>query len=544
MTYYDLLEVKNNASDEVIRMAYKALAKKYHPDTTMENKEEAEVIMKQINEAYEVLTDQDKRRRYDEYLFGKSNENEEINKEKMNEEESNNSQDNNANYGNDNIYNKMEDNRKVKLLPTMILSTIIWIISIGFDSIIGVIISLILIINKYGKLRGYRFRRFIAGTYIVFIGLMLWTMLSSPTNNANDIEDVKEVAGSNINDSTKEEPVNNDNESSQSIDDVIISNEEDNTEEGMNTVGVETAINDEKLRDSQLVNELLITDPKFITAYANLNKIKLYDNLILNAEKADEPGIKKLFELSIDPSNAVFIKEDSEFLKGSSYNLTLENSNIAYFGDMKDNKPHGYGMVGRLISYPDLVTIEYIGEFKDGKYSGEGSLFYVPNEDDIDRMYRIYGENEYIEHINSELVHLIYEGEFKNGKFDGKGNYYNYPDNLYFYYYSGPGMFLDAQEYPRYIDYLKTIKDLDIIVGEFSKGDLSNGKLYSNGYLLYDGEFAEFQYHGKGKLYFQKSTQLQYNGEFSRGYFDGKGTLYDESGNKLYSGEWKDGDYK
>ena len=55
MNYYDLLEVKNNASDEVIRMAYKALEKKYHPDTTMENKEKAEAIMKQINEAYEVI---------------------------------------------------------------------------------------------------------------------------------------------------------------------------------------------------------------------------------------------------------------------------------------------------------------------------------------------------------------------------------------------------------------------------------------------------------------------------------------------------------
>ena len=67
--YYDILEINKNASPEIIEKAYKTLAKKYHPDLQNEaNKSEAEEILKQINEAYETLSNSDKRRAYDENL--------------------------------------------------------------------------------------------------------------------------------------------------------------------------------------------------------------------------------------------------------------------------------------------------------------------------------------------------------------------------------------------------------------------------------------------------------------------------------------------
>lgn len=65
MTYYDILEVSQTASIEVIRMAYRALAKKYHPDTYTGDAGFAEYKMKQINEAYDVLSTPEKRRAYD-----------------------------------------------------------------------------------------------------------------------------------------------------------------------------------------------------------------------------------------------------------------------------------------------------------------------------------------------------------------------------------------------------------------------------------------------------------------------------------------------
>lgn len=64
--YYDELEVSKTASKEVIGKVYKILAKKYHPDTTKEvDKQAAEEKFKKISEAYEVLSDDEKRKKYD-----------------------------------------------------------------------------------------------------------------------------------------------------------------------------------------------------------------------------------------------------------------------------------------------------------------------------------------------------------------------------------------------------------------------------------------------------------------------------------------------
>lgn len=64
--YYDELEVSKTASKEIIEKVYKVLAKKYHPDTTKEaDKQAAEEKFKIISEAYEVLSDDEKRKKYD-----------------------------------------------------------------------------------------------------------------------------------------------------------------------------------------------------------------------------------------------------------------------------------------------------------------------------------------------------------------------------------------------------------------------------------------------------------------------------------------------
>ncbi len=61
--YYEILGVKREASDSEIKSAYRKLARKYHPDVN--KTKEAEAKFKDINEAYEVLSDKQKRQRYD-----------------------------------------------------------------------------------------------------------------------------------------------------------------------------------------------------------------------------------------------------------------------------------------------------------------------------------------------------------------------------------------------------------------------------------------------------------------------------------------------
>ncbi len=63
--YYEILEVKKDASEDDIKKSYKKLAMKWHPDKNPNNKEEAEKRFKEISEAYQVLSDSSKRSMYD-----------------------------------------------------------------------------------------------------------------------------------------------------------------------------------------------------------------------------------------------------------------------------------------------------------------------------------------------------------------------------------------------------------------------------------------------------------------------------------------------
>nr|CAB3460301.1 unnamed protein product [Digitaria exilis] len=65
-SYYDVLQVPKGASEDQIKRSYRKLALKYHPDKNPDN-EEANKRFAEINNAYEVLTDQEKRKIYDRY---------------------------------------------------------------------------------------------------------------------------------------------------------------------------------------------------------------------------------------------------------------------------------------------------------------------------------------------------------------------------------------------------------------------------------------------------------------------------------------------
>lgn len=64
--YYSILGVKQSATGQDIKKAFRKLARKYHPDINPNDKA-AEAKFKQINEAYEVLSDKDKRKKYDKF---------------------------------------------------------------------------------------------------------------------------------------------------------------------------------------------------------------------------------------------------------------------------------------------------------------------------------------------------------------------------------------------------------------------------------------------------------------------------------------------
>ena len=64
--YYEVLGLSKGAGEAEIKKAYRTLAKKYHPDMNPGDKE-AEAKFKEINEAYAVLSDPDKKAKYDQF---------------------------------------------------------------------------------------------------------------------------------------------------------------------------------------------------------------------------------------------------------------------------------------------------------------------------------------------------------------------------------------------------------------------------------------------------------------------------------------------
>ena len=66
--YYTVLGVEKSASADQIKKAYRKLAKKYHPDMNPDN-DDAASKFKEVNEAYEVLSDESKKAKYDQFGF-------------------------------------------------------------------------------------------------------------------------------------------------------------------------------------------------------------------------------------------------------------------------------------------------------------------------------------------------------------------------------------------------------------------------------------------------------------------------------------------
>lgn len=123
--YYEILEIDKNASPEIIEKAYKTLVKKYHPDLQKNNlKNNYEEKIKKINEAYETLSNPEKREKYN--LIIENNEISEENYNKLYNENINlkneinllknnyNNINNLKNYDNDKINYNYKNNQNIK----------------------------------------------------------------------------------------------------------------------------------------------------------------------------------------------------------------------------------------------------------------------------------------------------------------------------------------------------------------------------------------------------------------------------------------------
>lgn len=240
-----------------------------------------------------------------------------------------------------------------------------------------------------------------------------------------------------------------------------------------------------------------------------------------------------------------YVKTDQLFGE-NVYKRTSERSKYLYMGAFEDNTATGYGMLFKaadalepILTYDDHpYDLLYAGHFMDGRCDGFGIQFrtskigcqilheYCPYE---------YGTEQYKQYLMLWSNYAEYIGDFSKGKMTGKGNRF----------------FLVTAEYDFLHGITKSTDNYDIDdphfaidIGEFKNGE-PNGKIkcYALGDILYDGEMKDGRYDGYGKLYHSDGTTLKYEGHFKNDQYHGEGTSYSETGEVVYSGDWKYGDY-
>lgn len=223
-----------------------------------------------------------------------------------------------------------------------------------------------------------------------------------------------------------------------------------------------------------------------------------------------------------------FLKSEGALLQESYYSITSDFSGSLYYGDLKNNKPNGLGVIC------DAVTgvYTYIGNFENGRYSGYGISF-SNTSIETGNIQMAMQNGEISQETADALIYyasnfVTYEGEWKNGKRDGRGNEYMISSEV-----DNPPLegFWAGDLYPR------------IYAGNFSKDKYDGeGKMFLSGYLLYEGECKDTEPNGKGIAYYSNGQKL-YDGEWKNGRYHGIGTRYRSNGEVEYSGQWRNGDY-
>lgn len=219
----------------------------------------------------------------------------------------------------------------------------------------------------------------------------------------------------------------------------------------------------------------------------------------------------------------------------TKYKVSLYYGDYHYWGEVKDNRPHGYGMVTRGHAPGDNEKILYIGEFKDGFYDGYGLLFDEHNADNEEALGRLYSVTapDYVTQYYNYVNYIIYEGEMDEGEMTGRGNAFSadLQYKLFLRSVSGTPFTIEDASY-------------DILTGTFEKGEgAGDMKSYMDGFLLYEGYMSGGKYSGDGTQYYASSDAVRYEGDFKNGVYDGKGKYYSESGALLYDGKWSAGNY-
>lgn len=224
-------------------------------------------------------------------------------------------------------------------------------------------------------------------------------------------------------------------------------------------------------------------------------------------KKRIEEKIEKLQSGNLDIK---YLYKKNRLFKKPYYTLSTKPTEHAYIGKIKNDRPHGEGILMEVGHYsigfssPEIYIIEYAGDFKNGVPHGFGLKFSQPTE--VSDVYYEYWKLESI-----GVRYIEYEGYFKNGLYDGKGNYYIIKDGVELSQNYGITAHYNIEKY-----YQENENQIDRLYDRVSNS--VENKVICDLPLL--------------------ESKIVYSGEFKNDEYNGKGTSYDQNGEIEYSGKW------
>lgn len=231
--------------------------------------------------------------------------------------------------------------------------------------------------------------------------------------------------------------------------------------------------------------------------------IKVVDLLDEKTYEQDGKKMVKALEtmLNASPNDFHMLKQKPQsllqlFSYASEFEETFKSQDCDYYyvGEMKDGKPHGYGVLTSSYQSTDMdpMKIYFIGEFKKGS---------------VDNTYG----------VKLETCPL--------------GTYIEYDGIID--YYSTKGNVVAADGKRTISNDLMSVHDND-----FDYGSVLNGTKVAKCLPKYVGEIKDGNYSGEGVLYYNNGD-VKYEGQFKKGSYHGKGKLYTSEGDL-----WKEGTFK
>lgn len=505
--YYKILQVAPDASPEVIQMAYKALAKKYHPDLNPGQEEAAQEKMKDVNEAYETLSDKDKRWQYDQSRYQQPKTEQQPHYEEP--EPPRNAQTHSAQPRDEQASTSTID-------PTPEV--------------------------KEKASGGKGCAKAGCGCLVVFVVLFILLGLFGGSSSGSDSD--KKTSSSNMASvassseanaaASETEEVNPETEEKQG-EELVYTVE--NLEEASRTYSISENpyYKDSVAQYVEAINTIYgedatqtVTETTLEQALKDSDVSRLFVEKLLKLQGEDVMTNSDFYRMDVKTDTGIVktlftMESERQYLEVSSQpkNRIGENEEIQfYYGGMKENKPSGNGA---LFSYSteDGLSLQYVGKFKGGKIDGKGVLFAYDG-----------------------LVHyLVQTGNYEKNMATGKLTTYYSNDcqsvgSFYLYklweYIDEKSEKWSDDELEQQIDRLLPKKKVIKLIATVSLYESPSATVDFNQRVLiphigYEGEMKKGSKEGKGKLY-ASAGWLAYDGEWKNDKYNGKGTLYNQDG--------------